>query len=45
MDTSLWPLILALVALLALDITALRWGHDSRPGPDADLDWSERTGA
>lgn len=45
MDSSLWPLIIALVALLTLDVTALRWGHDSQPGPDADPDRSQRTGA
>ena len=37
MDNVLWPLILALALLVALDLSALRWGHDSRSTDESDL--------
>ena len=40
MDSTLWPLIVAIVTIVALDVTSLRWGHDSRSGFDRRQDWS-----
>ena len=37
MDSVLWPLILAFALLVALDLPALRWGHDSRPTDESDF--------
>jgi len=40
MDGALLPLLIALAALLALDVSALRWGQDSRHESDPANDWS-----
>jgi hypothetical protein len=40
MGFVLMPLVLILVVLLALDVCALRWGHDSRHASDPGRDWS-----
>ncbi len=40
MDSTLAPLALILLMLLALDVCAMRWGHDSRRGSDPRRDWS-----
>ena len=39
MDGSLVALLLAVLALVVLDVAALRWGHDSRPRLDERRDW------
>ena len=39
MDATLFALITALLALVVLDLAALRWGHDSRPGRGQRHDW------
>ena len=39
MDTPLFSLLLALAALIALDLAALRWGRDSRRDADPAGDW------
>jgi hypothetical protein len=40
MSTDLLYLIIALAALIALDLTAIRFGHDSRRPSDPRRDWS-----
>jgi hypothetical protein len=40
MDGSILPLLIALAALLALDLAAPRWGRNSRRGSDPSRDWS-----
>ena len=39
MDASTFSLLLALAALLALDLAAVRWGRDSRRDADPAGDW------
>ena len=39
MDHPLLLLTLVLALVVALDLSALRWGHDSRPRNDRRRDW------
>ncbi len=39
MDGTLLGLVLSLLGLVALDLAALRWGHDSRPVLRERRDW------
>ena len=39
MDSTFWPLIVAFIAVVILDVTSLRWGHNSRTGADPNQEW------
>jgi hypothetical protein len=39
MATTILPLLIALVALIALDVLSVRFGADTTPGIDDTSDW------
>ena len=39
MESALFPLLIAVLMLLALGLSAIRWGHDSRQSSKGDRAW------